>query len=144
MINIIYFDSSSSSAEVSHTPSWHSLFLSTGKFYQLVDKWCSLCRLSVNCWKSSGSRQRICLLMSMGWDYASELRPLTGLLFTPRWYMSIESHGGMIATGENSWFVHQSSLAILPASHLVAKQEEHGRKCWTLPTKYLVHTRRVR
>jgi hypothetical protein len=41
---------------------------------------------------------------------------------SPRWhlYMSIE-HGGMISTGENSWFVHQSSLAILPA-------ESHSRK----------------
>jgi hypothetical protein len=29
--------------------------------------------------------------------------------------MCIESHGGMIVTGENSLFIHQSSLAILPA-----------------------------
>jgi hypothetical protein len=26
------------------------------------------------------------MIMSVGWDYISELRPLTGLLFIPRWY----------------------------------------------------------
>jgi hypothetical protein len=31
----------------------------------------------------------------------------------PRWYMK-DSHGGMISTEENSSFVHQSSLEILP------------------------------
>jgi hypothetical protein len=34
---------------------------------------------------------------------------------SPRWYMSMENHGGIISTIENSWFVHQSSLAILLA-----------------------------
>jgi hypothetical protein len=29
--------------------------------------------------------------------------------------MSVDNHGGMISTVENSWFLHQSSLAILPA-----------------------------
>jgi hypothetical protein len=29
--------------------------------------------------------------------------------------MSMENHGGMLSTEEISWFVHQSSLAILPA-----------------------------
>jgi hypothetical protein len=38
--------------------------------------------------------------MSVGCDYVSELQPPTGLLFIPRWYMSMESHGGMILTGE--------------------------------------------
>jgi hypothetical protein len=28
--------------------------------------------------------------------------------------MSMENHGRMILTGENSWFIHQSLLAILP------------------------------
>jgi hypothetical protein len=40
------------------------------------------------------------LFMSMGWGYVSELRPLTGLLFIPRWYTSKRSHDGMILTGE--------------------------------------------
>jgi hypothetical protein len=35
----------------------------------------------------------------------------------------------MISTGLNSWFVHQSTLAILPAdSHLVAKQEKLAKE----------------
>jgi hypothetical protein len=38
------------------------------------------------------------LFMSTGWDYISELRPITGLLlFIPQ---STESHSGMILTGE--------------------------------------------
>jgi hypothetical protein len=30
----------------------------------------------------------------IGWDYVSELRPPTDLLFILRWYVSVESHGG--------------------------------------------------
>jgi hypothetical protein len=37
----------------------------------------------------------------MGWDSVSELQPSTGLLSTSRWYMSMDSHGGMILTEEN-------------------------------------------
>jgi hypothetical protein len=40
------------------------------------------------------------MVMSMGWDYVSELRPPTGLLFAPIWYVSIENHGGMILPGK--------------------------------------------
>jgi hypothetical protein len=29
----------------------------------------------------------------MGWDYVSELRPPTGLLFISGWYMNMESRG---------------------------------------------------
>jgi hypothetical protein len=74
----------------------------------------------------------IIIIMSMLWDYVSELRPPSGLLFIPRWYMSMESHGGMILTGENSWLVHQSSLAILPAESSSSKQEiwEKGMRIW--------------
>jgi len=39
--------------------------------------------------------------------------------------MSIESHGGMISTGENSRFVHQSS-GKHTSSHLVENQDEHA------------------
>jgi hypothetical protein len=40
--------------------------------------------------------------MSAGWDYVSELRPLTGQLFIPQMiYMRVDSCGGMILTGEN-------------------------------------------
>jgi hypothetical protein len=68
--------------------------------------------------------KNIMMTTSMGWDYVSELRPPTCLLFVSRWYMSMQNRGGMLPTEENSWFVHQSSLATLPADHLVAKQEE--------------------
>jgi hypothetical protein len=37
-------------------------------------------------------------------NYSSELRPLTGLLFYPRRYMSIESHGGTILTQKTEEF----------------------------------------
>jgi hypothetical protein len=42
------------------------------------------------------------LFMSMGWDYISELRPETGILFIPQviQYMSTDNHGEMISTGK--------------------------------------------
>jgi hypothetical protein len=37
----------------------------------------------------------------------------------------MENHGGMMmSTEENSWFVYQSSLAILPAESYGSRQEE--------------------
>jgi hypothetical protein len=40
--------------------------------------------------------------MLIGWDNVSELRTPTSLLFISKvWYVSMESHGGMILTGEN-------------------------------------------
>jgi hypothetical protein len=42
------------------------------------------------------------LFMSVGRDYVSELRPSSCLLFIPQViYMSLDSHGGMILTGES-------------------------------------------
>jgi hypothetical protein len=61
------------------------------------------------------------MIMSMGWDYVSEFRPPTGLLFIPWWYMSTENHGWMILTWENSWFVHQNASGKTNSSHLVTK-----------------------
>jgi hypothetical protein len=52
--------------------------------------------------------------------------------------MSTENYGGMIWTGRNSWFVHQSSLAILPAES--CKEEETGEDYEFCLTKYLFHT----
>jgi hypothetical protein len=72
------------------------------------------------------------LYISMGWDYISELRPLTSLLFISQMYVSIENHGRMISTEENSWFVHQNSLAVLPAVSSSSKQEEWAKKIMTL------------
>jgi hypothetical protein len=60
--------------------------------------------------------------MSMRWEYVSELQPPRGLLFFHRWHMSMENHGGTISTGENSWFIHQSSLSLLPAESCGSKQ----------------------
>jgi hypothetical protein len=37
--------------------------------------------------------------MSMGWDYVSELRPKADLLFITQ-MISVQSHAGMILTGE--------------------------------------------
>jgi hypothetical protein len=45
-------------------------------------------------------RPMLLLFMSMGSDYVSELRPLTGILFILR-MIRMESHGGMIFTEEN-------------------------------------------
>jgi hypothetical protein len=53
------------------------------------------------------------MIVSMGWDYISELPP-AGLLFHPLGDVSVENHGGMTLAGENIWIVHQSSLKILP------------------------------
>jgi hypothetical protein len=57
-------------------------------------------------------------LIMMEWGYVSELRPRTGLLFIPGWYVSMESHGDHDAGWVNSWLVHQSSLAVQPAEYL--------------------------
>jgi hypothetical protein len=44
---------------------------------------------------------------------------------SPSWYISMENHGGMMMSKEeNSWFVLQNSLEILPAETPGSKQEE--------------------
>jgi hypothetical protein len=53
------------------------------------------------------------IIMSMGWDYVSELRPPAGLLVITQVIYEMKNYGGMISTRENSWFVNQSSLEIL-------------------------------
>jgi hypothetical protein len=40
--------------------------------------------------------------------------------------MSMENHGGMMSTEKNSYFVHQSSLAILPGESSGSKQEDRA------------------
>jgi hypothetical protein len=45
------------------------------------------------------------MIIMMGWDHFSELLPQTAVL---------ENNDGMIPTGENSWFVYQNSVEILP------------------------------
>jgi hypothetical protein len=65
--------------------------------------------------QKSSFTHKLMIIMLVGWDYVSELQPQMGLLFIPRWYMSMENHDAMISTGEYSCFVYQSCLAILPA-----------------------------
>jgi hypothetical protein len=60
-----------------------------------------------------------------GWDHVCKLRLPTPYCSSPRWYMNMEKHAGMMmSTAENSWLVHQSSLAILAAEPSGSKQEE--------------------
>jgi hypothetical protein len=42
--------------------------------------------------------------------------------------MGMGSHSGMISTEENSWFFHQSSLAVLPAELCRSKQKERAKE----------------
>jgi hypothetical protein len=59
------------------------------------------------------------------WDYFSEPPPLK-LYCDIWWYPSIENHDEMMMPAvENSWLVHQSSLAILPAQ---SSGRRNGRK----------------
>jgi hypothetical protein len=60
------------------------------------------------------------MIMSMGWDYASELRPQRCPLFIPQVIYEHELWWNDIDRG-NSWFVHQSSLAFLPAESSSSK-----------------------
>jgi hypothetical protein len=50
------------------------------------------------------------MIMSMGWDYNSELRESAGLLFIPQ-----ENHDAMIMSTEENWLVYQSSQSVLSA-----------------------------
>jgi hypothetical protein len=57
---------------------------------------------------------------------------------SPRWCMSMESHGGMITTGENSRFVHQIYLGNLPTEASSCKSGDTQRRKWLIwPCKYL-------
>jgi hypothetical protein len=51
---------------------------------------------------------------------------------SPRWYMSMENRGGIMLKEEDTWFIHQNSLSILPADSCVRKQQERakGRKIY--------------
>jgi hypothetical protein len=73
------------------------------------------------------------MIMSMGWDYVSELRPPTGLLFIPQ---------VIYACGEPWWNnVNRRKLLIrlqelsgnFTSSHLVASMRNGRRKLWIQP-----------
>jgi hypothetical protein len=77
------------------------------------------------------------MVMSMGWDYVSELRSITSLLFIPRGDMSSYNHGGMMVwTEEVSWLVNQSSLSIIPAESYDNKQDELVKEWKSSLVKY--------
>jgi hypothetical protein len=53
----------------------------------------------------------------------------------------MENYGGKISTEENSLFVHQSSLAILPAESSDSKQDEREKRLMNLALgSIFVHT----
>jgi hypothetical protein len=58
---------------------------------------------------------------------------------SPRWHVSVEKHGRMISTGENCWFVRQSSLTILLAvnSSKAGGTSKENYECYL--TKYLLY-----
>jgi hypothetical protein len=45
---------------------------------------------------------------------------------SPGWYVSMESHGGDDVGWDNSWPVHQSSLAVLPADIWKVREMDEG------------------
>jgi hypothetical protein len=63
----------------------------------------------------------ITIIMSMGWEYVSELRSPTCLMFSPQVINEHGNHGGIISTGENTWFANRSLLASLPAEQSSTK-----------------------
>jgi hypothetical protein len=83
------------------------------------------------------------LMMFKSWDETTSLNCCQQRAYCSslRWCMGMESYGEMIWTGENSWFIHQTSLAILPAESFSSKAGGTWRKkCWILPTKHFFHT----
>jgi hypothetical protein len=72
------------------------------------------------------------LIMSTGRDYISELWLPTGLLFISQVIYEHEELWWNNIDRENSWFVHRSSLAILPAESSSNKQEERGKETMNL------------
>jgi hypothetical protein len=103
-----------------------------GVFVQIIWYWFHWCNLKKNIYM--WMMMIIIIIMSMGWDYVSELKLPTVLLFIP--HMSMEKHGGMISKGVN-WVIHQSSLTILRAESSSTKQLKWRSKWWIRPTKYL-------
>jgi hypothetical protein len=57
-------------------------------------------------------------------------------LSSPGRYVSIESHGVMMPAGDNSWLIHQSSLAVLPAETSGAGRRK-GRRSENFAYRYL-------
>jgi hypothetical protein len=60
--------------------------------------------------------------------------------WSSRWYMSMKNRGGIFTKGQNSWFVHQSSLEILIESHQVTKQNELSKEINMIFRSIFVYT----
>jgi hypothetical protein len=73
-------------------------------------------------WSSSSS--------SCWWGEATSLNcgHQRAYCLSPRWYMSMDNHDGMMMSTEENWFVHQSFLAILPAESSGSKQEVWAKR----------------
>jgi hypothetical protein len=69
-------------------------------------------------------------IMSMGWDNVSEP--------PSRSYMNVVNHGEMMPAGENTWLVHQSSLAFLQAESSNVRWRTKAFR--SLSCKHFVHT----
>jgi hypothetical protein len=63
------------------------------------------------------------MFMLVGWDYVSELRHQRAYCSYCRW----ENHGRLKSTEKNYWFIHQSSLQIIPTESSGRKQEERAK-----------------
>jgi hypothetical protein len=77
------------------------------------------------------------MIMPMGRTYFSELRPQWSYCSSPRSYMSMENHDGIVSTRKNTWFFHDCSLAILPAESSSSKSRGTWRRKWFSLSKYL-------
>jgi hypothetical protein len=67
------------------------------------------------------------IILSMGWEYVSELRPSAGLLFITQVTYEHGESCWIISTHEKSWFFNQSSLVILSAESSGSKARGTGK-----------------
>jgi hypothetical protein len=79
------------------------------------------------------------MIMSMGWDYVSELRPPTGLLFIPMWY-NMQNHGGIISIGKTSESSTRALWQSYQQNNLVVKQEKLEKEMMNFAVRSILHT----
>jgi hypothetical protein len=80
------------------------------------------------------------LIMSMGWEYVSELRPPTSLLFIPHGYTSLENHDGMTSTGVTFYSPTSPLCQSYQQSHLVVKQEVQAKEIMNFAVRSIINT----
>jgi hypothetical protein len=74
------------------------------------------------------------LFIPMEWDRVSELRPSTAYCSFPRWYIRMETHGGMILTGEN-WRTRRNTFRSIALSTTNSTWTKFGLRCERSTTK---------